>query len=189
MHRFHWLPLIALLLLIVFLIGCNPYVAAVSMTYGVATDARSVSTQASDTEIESAVKASLLASPVPGTGSLNVWCRQSVVVLAGVVPPGSPAGGAAVQIARSTPGVVRVETFFVSRGGSEASDLEIEGEIKAAFAADPNVMEERASVGVYNGHVILVGVVDNPAKIDEYVADAQSVSGVRSVRSYIQMVN
>jgi hyperosmotically inducible protein len=183
MHRFHWL------LLIVFLSGCNPYVAAVSMTYGVATDARSVSTQASDTEIESAVKASLLASPVPGTGGLNVWCRQGVVVLAGVVPPGSTAGGAAVQIARATPGVVRVETFFVSHRPSEASDLEIEAEIKAAFAADPNVMEERASVGVYGGHVILVGVVEDPGKIDEYVADAQSVPGVRSVRSYIQLVN
>ena len=182
-HRFHWL------LLAMALSGCNPYVTAVSMTYGVATDARSVSTQASDTEIESSVKASLLASPVAGTGSLNVWCRQGVVVLAGVVPPGSPAGAAAVQIARSTPGVASVETFFVSHRPSEASDLEIEAEIKAAFAADPNVMEERASVGVYDGHVVLVGVVRDPARIDEYVADAQSVPGVRSVRSYIQMVD
>ena len=85
--------------------------------------------------------------------------------------------------------MVRVETFFVSHRPSEASDLEIEAAIKATFAADPNVMEERASVGVYGGHVILVGVVEDPGKIAEYVADAQSVPGVRSVRSYIQMVN
>ena len=169
--------------------GCNPYVTAVSMTYGVATDARSVSTQASDTEAESAVKASLLASPVAGTDSINVWCRQGVIVLAGVVPPGAPSGAAAVQIARTTPGVASVETFYVSNRPSEASDLEIEGEIKAAFAADPDVMEERASVGVYGGHVVLVGVVEDPSKIDEYVADAHSVSGVRSVRSYIQLVD
>ena len=182
MYRFHWL------LLVTALCGCNPYVTAVSMTYGVATDARSVSTQASDTEAESAVKASLLASPVAGTDSLNVWCRQGVIVVAGVVPPGSQAGATAVQIARTTPGVASVETFFVSSRPSEASDLEIEGEVKAAFATDPNVMEERASVGVYGGHVVLVGVVKDPSKIDEYVADAQSVSGVRSVRSYIQVV-
>jgi len=183
MHRFHWL------LLATVLTGCNPYVTAVSMTYGVATDARSVATQASDTEAESAVKASLLASPVAGTDSINVWCRQGVIVLAGVVPPGSQAGDAAVQIARTTPGVASVEIFFVSQQPSEAGDLEIEGEIKAAFAADPNVMEERASVGVYGGHVVLVGVVKDPSKIARYVADAQSVSGVRSVRSYIQLVN
>lgn len=183
MRRFLWL------LLAVAVSGCNPYVTAVSMTYGVATDARSVSTQASDTEVESAVKASLLASPVPGTGSLNVWCRQGVIVLAGVVPPGSSTGAAAVQIARGTPGVASVETFFVSERPSEASDLEIEAEIKTAFATDPNVMEERASVGVYDGHVVLVGVVESPDRIDEYVSDARSVSGVRSVRSYIQLVD
>jgi osmotically-inducible protein OsmY len=186
MQRFHWLLLTAVLS------GCNPYMAAVSVvsqTYGVATDVRSVSTQASDTETEASITASLLASPVPGTGSLNTWCRQGVVVIAGVVPPGSPAGAAAVQIARSTPGVARVETFFVSHEPSKASDLEIEAKIKATFAADPKVMEERASVGVYNGHVILVGVVRDPGRIDEYVADAQSVSGVRSVRSYIQLVD
>ena len=183
MYRFRWIVLAAALC------GCNPYVAAVSMTYGVATDARSVATQASDTETESSVKASLLASPVAGTDGLNVWCRQAVIVLAGVVPPGSQAGAAAVQIARTTPGVASVETFFVADRPSEASDLEIEGEIKAAFAADPNVMEERASVGVYGGHVVLVGVVEDPSKIDRYVADAQSVNGVRSVRSYIQLVD
>jgi osmotically-inducible protein OsmY len=164
-------------------------VSVVSQTYGVATDVRSVSTQASDEKIEATVQANLLASPVPGTGGLNVWVRQGVVVLAGVVPPGSPAGRAAVEIARSTAGVTRVETFFVSHRPSEASDLEIEAKVKAAFATDPNVMEERASVGVYDGHVILVGVVTDPSRIDEYVADAQSVSGVKSVRSYIQVLD
>ena len=183
MRRFLWLLLAGAVS------GCNPYVAAVSMTYGVATDARSVSTQASDTEVESAVKAGLLASPVPGTGSLTVWCRQGVVVLAGVVPPGSSTGAAAVQVARGTPGVASVETFFVADRPSETGDLEIEAEIKTAFAADPKVMEERASVGVYGGHVVLVGVVETPDRIDEYVADARSVSGVRSVRSYIQLVD
>jgi osmotically-inducible protein OsmY len=186
MRRFHWLLLTAIVS------GCNPYMAAVSVvsqTYDVATDARSTATQASDTETEAAVKANLLSSPVPGTGSLTVWVRQGVVVLAGVVPPGSPAGRAAVEIARGTSGVARVETFFVSQRPSESSDLEIEAKIKAAFVTDPNVMQERVSVGVYGGHVVLVGVVQDPAKIDEYVADAQSVSGVRSVRSYVQLVD
>jgi osmotically-inducible protein OsmY len=190
MHRFH--PLLLLLLLLALLGACNPYMAAVSVvsqTYEVATDARSAATQASDTETEASVKASLVASPVPGTGSLTVWVRQGVVVLAGVVPLGSPAGRAAVEIARDTPGVARVETFFVASRPSEASDLEIEAKIKAAFVADPNVMQERASVGVYDGHVVLIGVVQSRDRIDDYLTDAQSVAGVRSVRSYIQVVD
>jgi osmotically-inducible protein OsmY len=84
-----------LLMLAVSLAGCNPYTAAVSAvseTYGVAEDLRSVSTQASDTEIEATIKTALLASPVPGTGSLSVFCQQGVVVLTGVVPGAPPRG-------------------------------------------------------------------------------------------------
>src|SRR5262249_11345461 len=105
--------------------GCNPYVAAISATYSVATSERSLTTQATDTEIEALIKASLLQSPVQGTGNLDVICRQGVVVLAGVVPPGSPAGSDAVRIARGTRGVRRVETFFVGARRSMVSDLEL----------------------------------------------------------------
>ena len=83
---------LTILALGVLLAGCNPYVAAVSVTYGVATDERSVTTQARDTEIEGEIKAALVSSPVQGTGSLDVTCRQGIVVIAGVVPPGSSAG-------------------------------------------------------------------------------------------------
>jgi hyperosmotically inducible protein len=177
-----WLTLIAVLS------GCNPYVAAISATYSVATSERSLSTQVTDTEIEAQIKASLLQSPVQGTGSLDVICRQGVVVLAGVVPPGSPAGSAAVRIARATPGVVRVETFFVASRPSMVSDLELKEKIKATFIADPNVVAGRVDVAVYAGHVVLVGVVANPEQAERFVDDARSVPGVWSVRSYLQVV-
>ena len=169
------------------LVGCNPYVAAVSATYSVMTSERSLSTQVSDTEIEARIKASLLQSPVPGTGTLDVICRQGVVVLAGVVPEGSPAGTAAVQIARATPGVTRVETFFVRSRPSLASDLELKEKIKATFIADPNVIAGRVDVAVYAGHALLVGVVGSPEQADRFIEDARSVNGVWSVRSYLQV--
>ena len=74
-------------------------------TYEVAADPRSLVTQATDTQAELQIKAALLASPVRGTSGIDVYCRQAVVVLVGVVPPGSQAGQAAVAIARQTPGV------------------------------------------------------------------------------------
>ena len=67
--------------------------------YNVATDPRSVLTQATDTEAEVQIKAALLASPVRGTSGIDAYCRQGVVLLVGVVPPGSQAGQAAVSIA------------------------------------------------------------------------------------------
>ena len=80
------------LILVVALAGCAPYALAVKETYEVATDPRSVFTQASDTQVEVQIKAALLASPVKGTSGIDVYCRQGVVVLVGVVPPGSQAG-------------------------------------------------------------------------------------------------
>jgi osmotically-inducible protein OsmY len=90
------------LILVVVLAGCSPYVLAVKETYEVATDPRSLVTQATDTQAELQIKAALLASPVRGTSGIDVYCRQGIVVLVGVVPPGSQAGQAAVSIARQT---------------------------------------------------------------------------------------
>ncbi|MGH7786770.1 MAG: BON domain-containing protein [Candidatus Binatia bacterium] len=182
-------PVLPLLTASLFLAGCNPYMAAigaVSQSYDVATDERSLSTQASDTKIEAEIGAQLLASSVTGTERITVYCRQGVVVLAGVVPPGSAAGGAAVDIARGEPGVRRVETFFVLAEPSKARDVEIEAKVKAVLVADPNLVAGRVDVGVWAGHVILVGVVSDYTQAQRFSDDAGSASGVASVRSYIQ---
>jgi osmotically-inducible protein OsmY len=175
--------------LIAVLAGCNPYLAAttaVSDTYDAATDLRAVSTQESDTLIEVQLKAALLASPVKGTSGIDVWCRQGVVVLAGVVPPGSSAGQEAVRLARQTPGVKRVQTYFVNSRPSWTSDFEIKEEIRAVLVADPSLLSGRVDIGVYAGHVVLVGVVASSQKEAQFVAAARSVSGVVSVTSFIQ---
>ena len=65
----------------VVLAGCNPQMVAttaVKETYGTATDERSLSTQATDTESEPQIKAALAASPVRGTrGSMSSAARVS----------------------------------------------------------------------------------------------------------------
>jgi osmotically-inducible protein OsmY len=182
--------LMTLLCLALTAAACNPYMAAVSAvstTYGVATDPRSVGVQASDTEIEAEIKASLLASSVPGTSGLSAYCRQGVVVLTGVVAPDSQAGRAAVALARDTAGVRRVETFFVASRPSTTGDLELAGQIKAAFFADPSLSARDVDVAVYAGHAVLIGVVESEQQVEEFVHDARSVDGVVSVRSYIQL--
>lgn len=182
------LPVLALLLA-----GCGPIliagasVSAVSATYGVTTDERPVSTQAADTRAEALVRAGLMASPVKGTGSLDVFCRNGIVVLAGVVPRGSSAGTEAVRIARETTGVKRVRTHFVSDHASAMSDFGIKMKIKAALVTDPSVVAGRVDIGVYAGRVVLVGVAASREQRDKYIADARSVNGVVSVRSYIQL--
>jgi len=177
-----------LLILLGFFPGCSPYVLAARETYEIATDPRSIFTQASDTEAEARIKAALLASPVRGTSGIDVYCRQGVVVLVGVVPPGSQAGQAAVNIARQTSGVRRVETYFVPSRPSWENDIAIKEEIRATLIADPALVSGRVDIAVYAGHVVLVGVVDSRANVQKLIVDASSVSGVVSVTSYIQTV-
>ena len=180
---------VALTLVGVVLAGCNPYLAATSAvteTYDAATDLRSLSTQETDTQAELQIKAALLASPVKGTSGIEVYCRRGVVALVGVVPPGSSAGQEAVRISRQTPGVKRVETYFVPARPSWTSDFEIKEEIRAKLVADPNLLSGRVDVAVYAGHVVLVGLVASPAIADQFVTTARSVSGVVAVKSYIQ---
>jgi osmotically-inducible protein OsmY len=172
------------------LAGCNPYMAAIGVatqTYDVATDPRSLATQASDTEVEAKINAALFESPVPGVSGLSVFCRMGVVVLAGVVPPGSSAGLAAVDIARHTSGVRRVETFFVRSQPSKTADFELASQIKAAFVADPSIVADDVDVRVFAGNAVLVGVVSSDQQKQRFVDDAFSVAGVVSVHSYIQV--
>jgi len=174
------------MMLLIALAGCAPYALAVRETYEVATDPRSVLTQATDTEAEAQIKAALLASPVSGTSGIDVYCRRGVVVLVGVVPPGSQAGQAAVAIARQTPGVTRVETYFVPSRPSWESDIAIKEQIRARLIADPALVSGRVDIAVIAGHVVLVGVVTSQASVQKFISDASSVPGVVSVTSYIQ---
>lgn len=176
------------LALVVALAGCSPYVLAAKETYGVATDPRSLATQATDTEAELQIKAALLASPVSGTSAFDVYCRQGVAVLVGLLPPGSQAGQAAVNIARQTPNVKRVETYFVSHRPSWESDVAIKEQIRALLIADPALTSGRVDIAVYAGHVVLVGVVESRVNAQKFISDARSVSGVVAVTSYIQTV-
>jgi len=177
-----------LLILVVAFSACSPYALAVKETYDVATDPRSLFTQATDTQAELQIKAALLASPVRGTSGIDVYCRQGVVVLVGVVPPGSQAGQAAVSIARQTPGVKRVETYFVPSRPSWESDIAIKEQIRAVLIADPVLVSSRVDIAVFAGHVVLVGVVDSRANVEKFIQDARSVNGVVSVTSYIQTI-
>ena len=129
---------------------------------------------------------SWLVDKFKGTSGIDMWCRAGVMVLAGVVPPGSSAGAEAVRLARETPGVKRVETYFVSARPSWSNDFEIKEAIRAKLVADPALTSGRVDIGVYAGHVVLVGVVSSAQSARQFVADARSVAGVVNVTSFIQ---
>jgi osmotically-inducible protein OsmY len=156
-------------------------------SYDVATDERSVGTQASDTEIWGTIKKDLAQSSVKGTNSISVFCRNGIVVLAGVVPKGSEAGTEAVRIARGVQGVKRVETYFLPNQPSRTSDFEIEEKIHYKMVGDVDLKADQIDMTVIDGHVVLVGMVNSKAKIEKVVAIARATKGVKVVKSFIQI--
>jgi osmotically-inducible protein OsmY len=107
-------PLLALLLA-----GCT---TIASQAYSSATDERSLAVQAEDTKIATKIKKGLLDTGAKNLLAIDVFCHQGLVVLAGVVEPGSNAGQQAVTIARGVEGVRRVETYYLpSRASATAT--------------------------------------------------------------------
>ena len=175
---------IVLLSLALFLSGC---LTIASQTYDVATDERSLATQADDAQIWSTIKGELLQSEVEGTGYIHVFCYRGVVVLAGEVPHGSGAGKEAVKIAHQVPGVRKIETYFLPSQPFPPRDFEIKEKIYFKMVKDRDLKADQVDLAVIDGHVVLVGVVDSRAKVKKIVAIAHSTTGVKAVKSYIQI--
>ncbi len=175
---------LGLFLLPVLLGGC---LLVARKGYEVATDERSVATQTSDKEITFTIKKNLRQSSVQGTGGLDVFCRNGVVVLAGVAEPDSPLGAEAVKIAAGVGGVKRVETYFVPRQPSKVNDFILKQKIHTKLIADRDLKAGQVDLAVIGGRVVLVGVVDRQEKVDKIVADARATEGVVAVKSFLQI--
>ena len=166
-------------LLPILLAGCTTI-------YQSATEERSVGEQASDAKLKATTQKRLLDSGMKTLSAVDVFCL-GLVVLTGVIEPGSKVGDDAVRIARGVEGVRRVETFFVTNRPSRASDLGISAKLNGKIVADMALKTSQVDWSVLAGNVVLVGVVDGQDKIDVIVRHARSIDGVTNVRSFMQV--
>lgn len=171
---------------VLLLSGCA---TVASTAYSSATDERSVAAQADDAAIATKIRKGLLDTGVKNLMALDVFCHRGVVVLVGVVEPGSKLGEQGVAIARSIEGVKRVETYLVPAQPSKLSDFTISTKLKARIIGDGDLKASQVDLAVIAGHVVLTGVVDRQAKIDAVVRHARAVEGVTTVKSYIQITS
>jgi osmotically-inducible protein OsmY len=131
---------------------------------------------------------SALRARAPGSLSvLSVLCRHRLVVIAGALPPDYKPAVEAVHIATKTPGVGRVETFFVPRPAQDTGDSAIASRIRLALAANAGATRAGTDLAVVAGTVVLVGAVDDQAQADRIIASAGSVAGVKSVKSFLEL--
>ena len=131
------------------------------------------------------IRSAVLARDAKALTVLDILCKGDLVVIAGALPPDYALAVAAVHIARNTPGVSRVETFFVPRSEREASDSALAAQLRSAVARSDDAAA--TDLTVIAGTVVLVGVVDGQAKADHLVASVGAVPGVTSVKSFLQV--
>lgn len=173
--------------LLLLLAGCTTSAVLVLAAWGTATDTRSVGTQLDDFGIASRIRRDLIRIDVRALTSFDVFCHQGVVVIAGVVPPGSDMGRRAVQIAQATPGVRHVETYFVPSRDSLLRDATMGGEIVSLIIGDLKLRAAQVDVTVVGGHAVVTGIVESADKVDRIVALAGTAEGVVAVRSFVQV--
>ncbi len=139
--------------------------------------------------IATKIRKGLLDTGVKNLMALDVFCHRGVVVLVGVVEPGSKLGERGVAIAGSIEGVKRVETYLVPAQPSKLSDFTISTKLKARIIGDGDLKASQVDMAVIAGHVVLTGVVDRQAKIDAVGRHARAVEGVTTVKSYMQITS
>ena len=173
---------LALGLLLPLAAGCT---TVASTAYSSATEERTVAEQASDTRISTAVRKRVLDVDSKSAVTLDVFTHLGQVVIAGVAPPESPIRQQAPGLARGVEGVKRVDTYWVAAQPSKTSDYTITAKLKAKIVGDGDLKASQVDFTVLGGHVVLTGLVDRQAKVDEIVRHARSIEGVVAVRSFV----
>ncbi|MBW1982237.1 MAG: BON domain-containing protein [Deltaproteobacteria bacterium] len=159
--------------------------------YKVATDERNADGMWDDLAITTKVKNELLKDPVTKAFQIDVDTLEGKVLLAGVVET-KVESRRAVEIARSVPGVRKV-TSNLQIGertlGQSVDDTVTGSRIKAKLIAEPGIRALNIDVDVYNGVVILTGIVDSTKQRKRAIEIARSTSGVVRIVDNIKVKN
>ena len=142
---------------------------------------------ASDAKACQSIRSTLQVKAPGSLSVLSVLCHNQLVVIAGALPPDYTPAVEAVHIATKTPGVRRVETFFVPKPAMDTADSAIASRIRIALARDADASEAGTDLTVVAGTAVLVGVVDDQPKADRIIANTGAVAGVKNVKSFIQL--
>lgn len=152
--------------------------------YESARDERSVGDQASDKKISLGIKGDLADKDSKMALKVHVYCFLGRVYLVGAIDD-SNFRSFAVQTAKNTENVKKVIKYFVKETDTTADDLEIAAKVRTALIAEGDLSATQVEQEVFNGEVVLLGMVRSKADANLAVKVAKSVGGVRKVRSFL----
>ncbi|MBX3027130.1 BON domain-containing protein [bacterium] len=141
--------------------------------------------QAADDRLKIALREALLAAAPEAVVHVTPYVYMGHAYLVGFVTSDAQRQGV-VSAAQGVAGVRSVATYLPQQpaSSSTATDLAIEGEVKAALAAAGDRVTQ-IDIDVLAGEVVLLGVVADQAAVDAAVAAAQGVGGVSGVTNFL----
>lgn len=150
-------------------------------------DDRNIETLADDATIKTELAAALIKESPTKAYSVNVHSFKGHVFLIGEADKSYRAF--AEKAARNTQGVRKVTTHWFAEGISHAvSDTGLEASIDSKLLFTRNVRSTQVVVDVWGGHVVLTGIMGSQADVNRAVSAVRSVSGVKSVTSYLEVL-
>lgn len=97
----------------------------------------------------------------------------------------------AVELARSVDGVRTVTTYILPKREHDycgtTDNMEIYTRVKQKHVTDSDIWSTNVDIKTVQCHVILLGIVGSSKEAADAIAHAQSVEGVRKVRSYLKV--
>ena len=144
-----------------------------------------VGTEIDDTVVTTKVRSALFADPDIKSFDLKVETRKGAVQLSGFVDNQAQINRA-ITTTRGVDGVRSVKNSIGLKGrsrtvGNVVDDGIITTKVKSALLADPDIKSFDIAVVTRKGEVQLSGFVDSQAQIDQAIAIAHKMDGVKSV--------
>jgi len=160
--------------------------------YKAGTDERSLGTYLDDTVIKDKIRAKIIADEDKGVQkaflAIAISVHRGRVVMVGEIP-NEKIGERAIAIARSTKGVRKLNTYFLTKKNKSTtvSDRKIAATVKGRFVSDPDLKAFQVEVSVVHGHVVLAGFVADRTCKKKCLYHASRTRGVVKVVDFIQV--
>lgn len=161
--------------------GARPYRAMAKA----ASSEENVHAQVADDRLKASLREALLTTDAAAAVHITPYVYMGHAYLVGFVDSAGQRQAVAAA-AHGVEGVRSLDIYLPDRPAESqtASDLAIEGEVKATLALDRDRVTQ-IDVEVLAGQVVLLGVVSSQEAIDSAVAAAHGVHGVTGVTTFL----
>jgi len=175
-------PFLVLLAVGLFANGCT--------VYDVAVEERNVGDYANDEKIAFVIEKDFLADDLVKYMDFDASSYEGLVYIVGEYESRAQVNRA-IEIAKSVEGVRSVTTYLLPKKANDScgttDNLDLYAKVKNLLVQDKDVWSTNVEIKTVQCNVVLLGIVGSSAERDRIIAHTKSVSGARSVKSFLRI--